>query len=188
MRKTTPSNPKSNRARENSEGKIRYAVVGLGHIAQVAVLPAFRTATNSELAAIVSGDPQKLRSMGRKYRLPKEQLFAYEDYDRALSSVDSVYIALPNHLHKDYAVRAANAGVHVLCEKPMAVTRRECEAMIDAAAQNHVKLMIAYRLHFEAANLEAVRMASNGKLGDIRIFASDFTRMWSGTTFGLRSP
>jgi glucose-fructose oxidoreductase len=160
----------------NSKRKIRYAVVGLGHIAQVAVLPGFRSAKNSELAAIVSGDPQKLKSVARKYRLGKEQAFSYEEYDRALSWVDAVYIAVPNHLHKEYAVRAANAGVHILCEKPMAVTRTECEVMLDAANQNCVKLMIAYRLHFEGANLEAARLATNGKLGDVRIFGSEFTQ------------
>jgi glucose-fructose oxidoreductase len=162
--------------RSRSGRKIRYAVVGLGHIAQVAVLPGFRGAKNSELAAIVSGDPQKLNSVARKYRLAKEQLFSYEEYDRALLSADAVYITVPNHLHKEYAVRAANAGVHVICEKPMAVTREECKAMIDAASQNRVKLMIAYRLHFERANLEAAHLAAKGKLGDIRIFGSDFTQ------------
>lgn len=156
--------------------RVRYAVVGLGHIAQVAVLPGFHSAKNSILAAIVSGDPQKLKSVARKYRLGKDQIFSYDEYDRALSSVDAVYIALPNHLHKEYSVRAANAGVHVICEKPMAVTREECEAMINGAHQNHVKLMIAYRLHFERANLEAVRLATNGKLGDVRIFTSEFTQ------------
>jgi predicted dehydrogenase len=166
----------SSASRSNSIRKIRYAVVGLGHIAQVAVLPGIRGAKNSELAAIVSGDPQKLKSVARKYQLGEEQAFSYVEYDRALSSVDAVYIAVPNHLHKEYAVRAANAGVHVICEKPMAVTRDECEAMIDAANRNHVKLMIAYRLHFERANLEAVRLATNGKLGDVRIFGSEFTQ------------
>ena len=86
----------------------------------------------------------------RKYRL--ERVYSYEEYDRALAEVDAVYLVLPNHLHREYAVRAAEAGIHVLCEKPMAVTEEDCEAMIDAANTNHVKLMIAYRLHFEEAN------------------------------------
>jgi len=79
-----------------------------------------------------------------------------EDYEHVLEQVDAVYLALPNHLHKEYAVRAADAGVHVLCEKPMAVTEQECEAMINAAQNNGVKLMVAYRLHFEKGNLEAI--------------------------------
>ena len=154
--------------------KVRYAVVGLGHIAQVAVLPAFKNAPNSELFALVSGDSDKLEKVGKKYSL--EHLYSYEDYSRALSNVDAVYLALPNHLHREYAVRAAAAGVHVLCEKPMAVTSEDCQAMIEAAKQNHAKLMIAYRLHFEAANLEAIQMANSGKLGDLRIFTSEFAQ------------
>lgn len=154
--------------------KVRYAVVGLGHIAQVAVLPAFRNAPNSELAAIVSGDPEKGDKMGKKYRV--KQVYAYEDYDHALSEVDAVYLALPNHMHREYTVRAAQARVHVLCEKPMAVTEAECQEMIDAAQENGVKLMIAYRLHFEAGNLEAVRLAESGKLGTLRMFTSEFAQ------------
>jgi predicted dehydrogenase len=154
--------------------KVRYAVVGLGHIAQVAVLPAFKNAPNSELFALVSGDSDKLEKVGKKYSL--EHLYSYEDYSRALSNVDAVYLALPNHLHREYAVRAAAAGVHVLCEKPMAVKSEDCQAMIEAAKQNHAKLMIAYRLHFEAGNLEAIRLANSGKLGDLRIFTSEFAQ------------
>jgi glucose-fructose oxidoreductase len=154
--------------------KVRYAVVGLGHIAQVAVLPAFRTARNSELVALVSGDGEKLEKVGKKYKLA--HLYPYEEYSRALSNVDAVYLAVPNHLHREYAVRAAAAGVHVLCEKPMAPTPIECREMIDAADQNHVKLMIAYRLHFEAGNLEAIKLAQRGKLGEVRVFTSEFSQ------------
>ena len=154
--------------------KVRYAVVGLGHIAQVAVLPAFKTARNSELVALVSGDGKKLEQLGKKYKLA--HLYPYEEYSRVLSNVDAVYLALPNHLHREYAVRAAAAGVHVLCEKPMAPTAHECREMIDAANQNHVKLMIAYRLHFEAGNLEAIRMVQSGKLGEVRMFTSEFSQ------------
>src|ERR1700693_4947014 len=157
-----------------SRSKVRYAVVGLGHIAQVAVLPAFSNAANSELFALVSGNSDKLEKVGKKYGPP--HLYSYEDYSRALSNVDAVYLALPNHLHREYAVRAAAAGVHVLCEKPMAVTTEDCQAMIEAARQNRAKLMIAYRLHFEAGNLEAIRLASSGKLGDLRIFTSEFAQ------------
>src|SRR5207302_10698411 len=136
-------------------GRVRYAVVGLGHIAQIAVLPSFRHAIeNSELRALISSDPTKLRKLARKYGVSRT--CTYEQYDEFLQSgeVDAVYIALPNHLHCEYAVRAAEAGVHVLCEKPMAVTEEECQKMITAAASSDVRLMIAYRLHFEAANLK----------------------------------
>jgi predicted dehydrogenase len=151
---------------------IRFAVVGLGHLAQVAVLPAFKNAKNSELVAIVSGDEEKRKKLGMKYRL--EHVYSYDQYDRALAEIDAVYLVLPNHLHREYAVRAAAAGVHVLCEKPMAVTEEECEVMIEAAERNDVKLMIAYRLHFEKANLEAIKLVKSGRLGDTRIFDSVF--------------
>jgi glucose-fructose oxidoreductase len=155
--------------------KIRYAVVGLGHIAQVAVLPAFRAARNSELVALISDDAEKLKKLGRKYKV--DRLASYDEYDECLSDgVDAVYITLPNHLHREYAVRAAEAGVHVLCEKPLAVTSEDCQAMIDAAESNDVKLMAAYRLHFEKANLEAIRLVESGKLGDTRFFSSEFAQ------------
>jgi len=161
-------------ASQNNKKKVRYAVVGLGHLAQVAVLPAFANAPNAELTAIVSGDATKLKKLGKKYKV--ERAYSYEQYDRALAEVDAVYLVLPNHLHCEYAIRAAAAGVHVLCEKPMAVTEEECEAMIEAAKTNNVKLMIAYRLHFEEANLEAIKLGKSGKLGNLRIFNSTFAQ------------
>lgn len=155
---------------------IRYAVVGLGHIAQHAVLPAFANARkNSRLTALVSDDPAKLRVLSRRYHI--ENTCDYGDYDAFLRSgkVDAVYIALPNNLHCEYTVRAANAGIHVLCEKPLAVTEDECQKMIKACAVNRVALMTAYRLHFERGNLEAVRWVQSGKIGEPRIFQSLFT-------------
>jgi predicted dehydrogenase len=169
-----------------SRRRVRYAVVGLGHIAQVAVLPAFKNAENSELFALVSGDTDRLEKVGKKYSI--EHLYSYQDYSRALSNVDAVYLTVPNHLHREYAVRAAAAGVHVLCEKPMAVTSDECRTMIEAAEQNHVKLMIAYRLHFEAGNLEAIRLARGGKLGELRIFTSEFAQQVSEGNVRVTEP
>jgi predicted dehydrogenase len=155
--------------------KVRYAVVGLGHISQVAVLPAFAHAENSELCALVSSDPVKLRELGERHEVDRR--LSYDGYDALLDNkeVDAVYIALPNHLHADYAIRAAERGVHVLCEKPMAVTEEECWSMIGAAQQGRVKLMLAYRLHFEEANMRAVEEARSGRLGDVRLFSSVFT-------------
>ena len=176
----------SRKEKEKSEKKIRYAVVGLGHLAQVAVLPAFASAPNSELVAIVSGDATKLRKLGKKYRL--EHVYSYDEYNQALAAVDAVYLVLPNHLHREYVVRAANAGVHVLCEKPMAVTEEDCEAMIEAADANHVKLMIAYRLHFEEANLEAIELAKSGKLGNVRIFDSAFSQQVAAGNVRVTEP
>jgi predicted dehydrogenase len=154
--------------------RVRYAVVGLGHIAQVAVLPAFAHARrNSELVAVVSGDRTKRREMAKRYRL--ERTFNYDEFDECLDVVDAVYIALPNSMHADYTVRAARAGVHVLCEKPMAVTVRECRQMIAACRKARVKLMVAYRLHFETLNLSAIELARRGDLGELKYFNSSFS-------------
>src|SRR6201987_4737010 len=137
---------------KQKQKEIRYAVVGLGHLAQVAVLPAFARTRNSELAALITGDPAKQKQLSRKYKI--KTVGTYEQYEECLRDVDAVYIVLPNHLHKEFTVRALNAGIHVLCEKPLAVTEEECNVMIEAAEKNRRKLMVASRLHFEKANLE----------------------------------
>src|SRR3954467_8527534 len=155
--------------------KVRYAVVGLGHIAQVAVLPAFAHAENSELMALVSSDSEKLEKLGRKYKV--QGRYSYQQFEDCLDSgaVDAVYLALPNHLHREYSERALRRGIHVLCEKPMAVTEEDCRSMIRVAEENQAKLMVAYRLHFEEANLKAIDLVQSGKLGDPRLFDSVFT-------------
>lgn len=156
--------------------KIRYAVIGQGYIAQGAVLPAFAHAKkNAELAALISDDPVKLKKLSKDYGVAR--VATYDDYDTLMASgeIDAVYIALPNHLHLDYTVRAARAGVHVLCEKPMAVTEAECRKMQRECKKHGVKLMIAYRLHLEKANLAAVELVKSGALGEPRLFNSTFT-------------
>jgi glucose-fructose oxidoreductase len=164
------------RRRGAAPRKVRYAVVGLGHIAQVAVLPAFEHARkNSVLTALVSDDPRKLAKLARKYSV--EETWSYEDYVARLrsGSVDAVYIALPNSMHRDFAVQAAQAGVHVLCEKPLALTEKDCLAMLRVCEEHDVRLMTAYRLHFERANLGAVEIARSGRIGEPRLFDSVFT-------------
>lgn len=157
-----------------AKGVIRYAVVGLGHIAQVAVLPAFAHARrNSRLMAVVSDDRTKRREVARRYRLSKT--FAYDQFEDCLAEVDAVYIALPNSMHAEYTIRAARAGVHVLCEKPLAVTAQECQRMISACRKGGVKLMVAYRLHFEMLNLSAMDLARRGQLGHLKFFTSSFS-------------
>ncbi len=156
-----------------ARGPNRYAVVGLGHIAQVAVLPAFAHARrNSTLVALVSGDRTKRRALAGRHRV--EATFSYDEYEACLEQVDAVYIALPNSLHADYTVRAARAGVHVLCEKPLAVTAAECRRMIQACRRNGVKLMTAYRLHFEEINLRVIDLVRRGRIGEPRFFNSSF--------------
>lgn len=161
---------------DSTNRKIRYAVVGLGWIAQEDVLPAFAHAENSQLVAFVSGDPTKIEDLSKQYGV--QHSYSYDQYEDCLNSgeIDAVYIALPNHLHCEYTVKAAKAGIHVLCEKPMAVTEAECEEMIRAASENNIKLMIAYRLHFDKANMEAVKIVQSGQLGDVRMFGSMFSQ------------
>lgn len=156
--------------------KIRYAVVGLGWIAQEVILPAFSKVNNSELLALVTSDPEKGAKLGDKYRVA--EIRGYDSYDDLLRSgvIDAAYITLPNHMHRDYSIRAAQAGIHVLCEKPMADTAADCLAMIHAAEQNNVKLMVAYRLHFEPGNLQAIDIVQDGTIGEPRIFSSVFSQ------------
>jgi glucose-fructose oxidoreductase len=152
-------------------------VVGLGYISQAAVLPAFAHAReNSELTALVSSDPKKLKTLARKYKIANT--YSYEQYADCLRSgdIDAVYIALPNHMHRAYTIAAAKHGIHILCEKPMALSEKDCDAMIEAAEEAQVKLMIAYRLHFERCNLNAIEMVNSGKIGAARIFTSTFSQ------------
>jgi glucose-fructose oxidoreductase len=155
-------------------GEVRWAVAGLGWFAQVAILPAFAHAENARLVALFSSDRRKLDELGDKYDVEARHDYAELDDVLDQGGIDAIYLALPNHLHCEYTLRAARAGVHVLCEKPMAVTEDECERMIQAAEDNRIKLMIAYRLHFEEANLEALRIVRAGEIGEPRLFASCF--------------
>jgi glucose-fructose oxidoreductase len=160
----------------NGKQKIRYAVVGLGWFAQEAALPAFAHAENSELVALVSDDPLKREELSQQYGI--EHTYSYEEYEDCLISglVDAVYIALPNHLHCEYTVRAANQAIHVLCEKPMAMTEKECDVMNKAANDNGIKLMIAYRLHLEPGNLRAIEIVRSRQIGEPRLFNSVFSQ------------
>src|SRR5258706_8380431 len=165
-------------ARKNGSGRTKrqvgYAVIGLGHIAQAAVLPAFAHASNARLVALVSSDPEKREKLARKYRC---DAYDVRDLDDALSrpDVDAAYIAEPNDKHAEGAIRCAKAGVHVLCEKPLAISEEECRRMIDACKEAGVKLMTAYRLHFEESNLAAIRLIEQGRIGELRWFSSLFS-------------
>lgn len=178
---------KASNGASRSLDPVRFAVVGLGHIAQVAVLPAFKHAKHAKLTALVSSDQEKRRELGELYEIP--QTYSYEEYEKCLRSdeVDAVYIALPNSLHREYAERAARAGVHVLCEKPLAVTEEECESMILMAREAKVLLMTAYRLHFEAANLKILEYVNAGKIGELRLFNSNFTMQVRENNIRLRA-
>jgi predicted dehydrogenase len=154
---------------------IGYALVGLGHISQVAVMPGFAHARNSRLVALVSGDRKKLQKLGKEHGI--SDLYSYEEFDDCLANpaVDAVYIGLPNDQHYEYVLRAARAGKHILCEKPLALTATEARLMIQAARDNDVKLMTAYRLHFEPANLATIELVRSGMIGEVRYFNSSFS-------------
>lgn len=157
----------------SSGRRIRYAVIGAGHITQVAVLPAFEhAADNSELVALVSSDADKRRELAERHRI--DVTGGYDELEWVLerAKVDAVYVSTPNHLHREHTERAARAGVHVLCEKPMAPTVADCEAMIAACDGAGVHLMIAYRLHFDEANLNAIDIVQRGQLGKPKLFTS----------------
>lgn len=155
--------------------KVRYAVVGTGWISQIAFMPSIAQTGNAEMTAIVSGNRANAEALARFYGI--QHIYSYEQYDEMLKSghVDAVYIALPNSLHADYAIRAAKAGIHALVEKPLATTAAECEAMIAAAKASGVKLMTAYRLHTEPGTIAAIEMIRNGEIGEPRIFSSLFS-------------
>ncbi len=155
--------------------QIGYAVVGMGDIAQHAILPAFaRAGENSRLVAIVSGDRDKAQALAQEYHVAAYQ---YDEFRQCLQrdDVNAVYIALPNSMHCDYTVEAARAGAHVLCEKPMAVMADECRRMLRTCQTNRVKLMVAYRLHFQPATLKALELVRSGAIGVPKTFSSDFT-------------
>jgi predicted dehydrogenase len=155
--------------------RVGYAVVGLGHISERAVLPAFRHAKKSRLIALVSGDAKKAKRLAAKFHAPA--YFTYDQYEECLQNpeVEAVYIATNNSTHPDFTVRAAAAGKHVLCEKPLANTVGECRQMVEACRKNNVKLMTAYRKYFEPATIDLKKLIGSGKLGRLKLIHSAFT-------------
>jgi predicted dehydrogenase len=155
--------------------RVGYAVIGLGHISQHAVLPGFRNAKKSKLVALVSGDAKKARSLATKFGADKT--YTYDSLDECLGdpSVEAVYIATPNSTHPEFTRRAAEAGKHILCEKPLANTVDECRQMIEICRKNHVKLMTAYRKCFEPSAIEFKKLIDSGKLGRLRMIHTAFT-------------
>ncbi len=159
---------------------VRYAVVGAGWIAQEDFLPGVKHTGNSVLAAIVTGDPEKARALAKEYDVA--HVTDYAGYDALLrsGSIDAIYLALPNDQHRDFAVRALEAGIHVLCEKPMAPTEEDCQAILAACARGRAKLLIAYRLHFEEGTVAAIETVNDGTIGEARLFSSVFCQQVSG--------
>lgn len=176
-----PSIVRSNEASEgNAEGplppneRVGFAVVALGRLSVEQILPAFGQAKKSKLAALVSGSPDKLTMLGRQYGVRPEALLGYDKLEglREMEDVKVVYVVLPNSMHKEYVLRAAAIGKHVLCEKPMATNSEDARAMIEACSTAGVKLMIAYRCRYQPHHLEVIRRAQSGDLGPIKLIDS----------------
>jgi predicted dehydrogenase len=155
--------------------RVGFAVVGLGHISERAILPAFRHAKKSRLVALVSSDPKKAKRLASKFHASR--YFTYDRFEDCLRNpeVEAVYIATNNSTHMDFTLRAAAAGKHVLCEKPLANNVLECRQMVEACRENNVKLMTAYRKYFEPAALDLKKLLASGKLGRLKIIHSAFT-------------
>lgn len=155
--------------------KVRYAVVGAGWISQVAFMPGVARTANSVIAAIVTGNAATAARLAEEYAVP--HVCGYDEYDALLDSgrIDAVYIALPNELHADYAIRALRKGIHALVEKPLATSEAECAAMIAAGEEGRAFLMTAYRLHHEPGTVEVLERIRRGEIGKPRLFHADFS-------------
>ena len=165
------SNEKSKqKVNENkSKGKLGIALVGLGKYSEGQLGPALKETEHCYLAGIVTGTPSKIDKWKSRYDLMDDNIYNYDNFDNISSNpdIDIVYVVLPNALHADFVVRAAKAGKHVICEKPMAVTVEDCDRMIAACKEAGKMLSIGYRLHFEPHNREMMRIGKEKPFGDI---------------------
>jgi predicted dehydrogenase len=170
------SQAETDSANSSSPGgkKIGYCVVGLGRISMEQFMPGVKISKDSKIVALVSGHRDKAERVADEYGVAHGAIYSYENYDSIHDnpSIDAVYIALPNGMHAEYTIRAAKAGKHVLCEKPMANSVKECEQMIAACKQADRKLMIAYRCRYEPTNLRAIELLRQGYAGKLQIVSS----------------
>ncbi|MDB5454876.1 MAG: glucose-fructose oxidoreductase [Caulobacter sp.] len=163
-------------AQAKAEGrKLGYAMLGLGYYATRIIMPRFAECEHARLTGLVSGTPEKLKTFGEQYGVPEKSRYSYETFDRILDdpSVDIVYVVTPNSLHRTFTERAAKAGKHVMCEKPMATSAADAQAMVRACKAAGRKLMIGYRSRFQPHNVEAIRLARSGAVGPIRTIVAD---------------
>ena len=155
----------------NDGPPLRVAIMGLGSYG-TRVAEAMKDCKRARLTGIVSGTPSKITSWQQKYGIPEKNCYNYENFDSIKDNpdIDVVYVITPNALHKDFVIRAAKAGKHVICEKPMAVNAKEGQEMVDACKKANVKLLVGYRMHFEPKTLEIIRMRKAGELGKVLFF------------------
>jgi len=158
------------KTKTSGERRLGIALVGLGRYAGDQLAPALELTEHVYLAALVSGDLEKAKRWGDQYQIPPKNLYTYDTFDQIADNddIDIVYVVLPNALHAEYTIRAAQAGKHVICEKPMAVNEEECRAMIAACKRAGKMLSIGYRLHFEPYNQEMMRLGQGKEFGPVR--------------------
>ena len=162
-------------AAQGGERKVGYCVIGLGTIADH-FMRGVQSSPTSKITGLVSGHRDKADRIAKQYGVPTSSIYSYEDMDkfRDNKAIDAVYVALPNSMHAEYTIRSAKAGKHVLCEKPMSTTVKEAEDMIAACKAANVKLMIAYRCHYEPVHLKAVKLIRDGALGKLQTLNGAF--------------
>ena len=155
---------------ESNKKKLGLALMGLGYYSTDILAPSIQMCKNVYLAGIVTGTPSKAEAWKTKYNLKDENIYNYENFDEIIKNdeIDIVYVVVPNALHKEFTIRAAKAGKHVICEKPMAPTVADCKEMIAACKANNVQLTIGYRMHFEPYTQEIMRLAKDKDYGEIR--------------------
>jgi len=155
--------------------KLGIALVGLGTYASEQLAPALEETKHCYLAGVVTGSPDKAKKWKTKYNIPDKSSYTYEDFDEVSKNPDIsiIYVVLPNSMHREFVVRAARAGKHVICEKPMALTVADCDEMIDACKKADRKLSIGYRLHFEPHNMEMIRLGKEKSFGKIKRMQAD---------------
>ena len=159
--------------------RVGFALVGLGDISQTAILPAFRRSKKAKLIDLVSGDNEKAERLAKQFGVNSHH--TYRDYAGVLNNpqVEAIFIATPPGVREQFTVRAAKAGKHVLCEKPLAATAKQCQHMVSACRSNHVLLMTAYRKYFDPATLALKDLISKGGLGRIDVVHTLFTEFRS---------
>lgn len=160
-----------------SSGKrLGVALVGLGSYAIGELAPALQETKRCRLAGLVTGTPAKKEAYGKKYGIPDSHIYNYETFDRIADNpdIDIVYVVLPNSMHAEYTIRAARAGKHVICEKPMAVSVEECRQMIDACEANNVTLNIGYRLHYDPYHRAIMKLAKEQPHGPAKYVQAEF--------------
>ena len=151
--------------------KMGIALVGLGYYSTDLLAPALQETSHSYLAGIVTGTPEKATRWMSQYNIPEGNVYNYENFDEIASNddIDIIYVVLPNSMHAEYTIRAARAGKHVICEKPMASNAEECRAMIAACKEAGVMLSIGYRMQFEPTTQELIRIGADRDFGEIRM-------------------